>query len=161
MARDKNPKLAWWQKFHLDSHLVTNLRSMLDLADDEDFPAVLWIVMGLHRALERRFVHVPWSARDLAQMVIESQILVPTLRNATKWIPGDMVMVTTLQREGAYWHPGPCGKHLINCHGDLHLVEPEDIEAPESAVRDSDLNKAAKVGARLIAGAPQAVLANA
>lgn len=140
-------RLEKWQKFPLgDSRIAINLRAMLGLQDDEEIPETVWIVMGIHRALERQFIGNPWSPRDLASMIVESQALLPTMRNATKYVRGSDVFIENVGREGKYWNPGPLGLHLINCDGDVYLVKTESLKASQAAITNSQLNKDAKEG---------------
>lgn len=145
----EKPRPPWWKRFRVDTDAILNIRAMLDLTDEEELPEALWIVMGIRKALERRFIAQPWGCDKLVQMIIETWTVLPTLNNKTDFVPGDMVRVIPANRDGAYWHPAPLGKHLINCHGDLFIVRTDEIEAPPSAIPDSEFSKDAAKGALL------------
>lgn len=140
-------KLESWQKFPLtDGQIARNLRSMLRLADDEEIPEALWVVMGIHHALERQFISHPWSHRDLAAMIVEAQAILPSLNKNCEFVRGSTILLTHLGREGKYWNPAPLGMHLVNCDGDVYLVKTADIDAPEAAIFGSKLNVDARRG---------------
>jgi hypothetical protein len=141
-------RLENWQKFPLEGETVQNLRYMLDLEADEDFPEDMWKVMALHKALGIRFQQDAWSSSRLAQMVIDSGKLREYSSNVL-FVPGETVFVTKVQRDGVYWFPGPMERHIVNCHGDIYLVKTTDIEAPQAAVADSELNRLSRVGERM------------
>lgn len=139
--------LESWQKFPLtDGQIARNLRSMLRLSEQEDIPEALWVVMGIHHALERQFISHPWSHRDLAAMIVEAQAILPSLGKACEFVRGATIQLTHLGREGKYWNPAPLGLHLVNCDGDVFLVKAEDIDAPEAAIFGSKLNVDARRG---------------
>ncbi|MHB1950119.1 MAG: hypothetical protein ACYCQK_01440 [Acidiferrobacteraceae bacterium] len=142
-------RLQFWQKFPIDAESAEMARAMLDLEPDDELPEALWIILGIHKAMERRFMVRPFTQREMAAMIIETQFVLPSLRSHTKYVPGERVFVKSLNREAFYWHVGPCNKHLVNCYGDVFLVNCRDIEATEAATTNSTLNKDAAVGAQL------------
>jgi len=155
MAYEKQ-KLENWQKFPLtDSVIVGNLRTMLDLEDGEDFPEELWKVMAIHKCLESHFMINPMSPRDLASLVVESAALRHPYGSNIKFVPGERVFVTKVQREGTYWFCAPHNRHMVNCQGDIFLVKASEIEAPESAISGSTFNKNAALGAKISASVPE------
>lgn len=147
-----NPRLQAWQKFpNLDPEVSSTLRAMLFIDDDEELPENLWIIMGIHRAIECRFGSSPWSWRDLANMIVEMAFLnVSQVASSTKYIPGSEVTVKTMNINATYWSPvGSLGLHLLNSHGNLYLVPSSAIKAHDVAVAGSQLNLNARAGERI------------
>lgn len=154
MAYEKKP-LENWQKFTLtDGSVLSNLRYMLDVGPGEEFSEELWKVMALHKCLESNFVNSEWSPAILCSMVIESG-WVRNYQSNIKFLPGEKVFVTKVQREGIYWFCGPMNRHMVNCQGDIFLVRASEIEAPEAAISDSALNRHARLGEKIDAAVPE------
>jgi hypothetical protein len=151
-APPAKPKLELWKKFVIDIDVIRNLRTMIGLDYDEELPEALWIMLALHKAYARQFTDHSWGFESLANIIVQTHTLLPTMRHQTNlpYIPGSTVLVKTLNRSGRYWHPAPLGMHLVNCQGDVFVVKSEHLEMDESAVFDSELNKNARVGAQKV-----------
>jgi hypothetical protein len=144
-------KLENWQKFpNVPRTCMDMLRTMLHLREDQELPEVLWVIMGIHRAMEARCGGpAEWSYRDLAAMVIESALLPSALKAESDFIRGSEIKIASMNIQARYWHPAPLGLHLVNAYGDVYLVTQDDIEAPDVAIKDSEINRHAEIGDRL------------
>lgn len=145
-------RLATWQKFPVDREVVDRVRSMLSLADDEELPEALWICMGIRKALEHRFMDVGWSYDSIFVLIMASENY--RVHNRTQYVPGQLVFIHSLNKEGHYWHPAPFGRHLINSYGDVYIVSTDDIKAPQTAIVGSPENNAIKLAEVLQAADP-------
>lgn len=155
MAYEKKP-LEPWQKFPLhDGGILPKLRIMLDIEEGEDLPERVWRVLALHKCTESLFNCDPMNARDLTDVIIQAENL-PDRDSNIQYIPGERVFVTKVQREGIYWFVAPMNRHMVNCQGDVFLVKASDIDAPDAALRKSELNRLAKLGAKVDVAIPPA-----
>lgn len=147
---EESKRLKDWQKFPIERSVLEMVRVMLNLEAEQELPEALWIILGIHKSMEHRFGDLPWGFRDVAAMVVETQTIIPSLRNRTDYVPGSPVTVKSLNRQGVYWHPAPLGRHLINCFGDVYMVETSDLEAPETSITGSEINKVITQGQMVV-----------
>lgn len=145
-------KLERWQKFPLDRECVSNLRALLGLTDEQEFPESVWKILAVHKALERQFGDRLWTFERLVNIIIAAADHKSFNHGGTeiqRFVPGSPVFCEDVQRHGIYWFLGPFHKHMINCDGDLYLVKAEDLRAPESSIANSELLKNAALGAAI------------
>jgi len=147
----KTYKLEGWQKFpNVPRTCMDMLRTMLHLREEQELPEVLWVIMGIHRAMEARCGGpAEWSYRDLAAMVIESALLPSALKLESDFIRGSEIKIKSMNIHAHYWHPAPLGLHLVNAFGDVYLIPEDDIEAPDVAIKDSEIVRHADMGEHL------------
>lgn len=110
----------------MDTLLLASLRDVLGIAETDDLPEALYLVLAIRSALDQGFIQGNFGMADIANLIIQATVL-PLIETASRITPGTFVSVKDLPSKARYVCPGPLGQDLINMDGRFFLRSPKDI----------------------------------
>ena len=122
-----------WQKPRVDGYVVARFREILRIPDEDDLPEALWLMLGLHSAINGHFAEGNMSHDQYVFMVLEAESFYRA-RGKPRYSPGTEVFIKPLNQNGIYVHVGIMGRHLVNMNGRFFLFSLDELEDPHEEV---------------------------
>lgn len=141
-------RLEWWKKPILDADILRRLRQILALGELDELPEEVYLQCALRMAIDPSFVMSEVTTKELVDIVLQAANY--PVQKERSWVyPGAKITIKDQQADAIYMCRGPFGRDLVNRYGVFFLLKPENIEAGDEAVRDSELNRHARRSQRI------------